>query len=215
MNPIELETLQTPLSNLARVVYCLYLRPQISQGSQKVTINNKHILSLLNNKKEVVSLGRQISAIFKELENLGLVHFEETIDFSKSVNQKELSLPLSALPQSLDNPQFHSEHKAMRVDWRPTEQVFTALCKLIGLIETTYSADELGEFIAYWLGRIDSQHTEYQWTQRLVIHLKQRRQRFPLAEQKTAKGHQYVTPSAGIVFDDNVAKLIEQYKDHI
>jgi len=215
LNPLELETLQTPLSNLARVVYCLYLRPQITRGSQKVTINNKQILALLNNKKEVIRLGRQVSAIIKELENAGLVQLDDDADFTKSLNQHKLSLPLTKLPQSLDAPQFHSQHKAMRVDWRPTEQVFKDLCSLVGLIETTYSADELGEFIAYWLGRIDSQHTEYQWTQKLVIHLKQRRQRFPLAEQKTAKGHQYVTPSAGIVFDDNVAKLVEQYKDHI
>lgn len=160
-------------------------------------------------------MGRQISALFKELHTVGLVLLDDDVDFSKSLHNHSLRLPLTELPQSIENPLFHNQHKSMRLDWRPIEAVFHDLCALVGLIETTYSADELGEFIAYWLGRIDSQHTEYQWTQKLVIHLKQRRQRFPLSEQKTAAGHQYVTPSAGIVFDDNVAKLINQYKDQI
>jgi DNA replication protein DnaT len=215
LNPLELETLQTPISNLARVVYCVYLRPSLKAGSQKVTVNNKAIMTLLNNKKEVITLGRQITAIFQELHKAGLIEVPVNLDPSQSLHKKEVALPLSQLPQSLNDPSFHSQHKAMQVSWRPTESVFNDLCKLVGLLEAFYSADELGEFIAYWIGRIDSQHTEYQWTQKLVIHLKQRRQRLPLAEQKSKAGHQYVTPSAGIVFDDNVKQLINQYKDQI
>ena len=215
MNELELEALNTPLSNLARVVYSIYLRPQLKQGSQKVLINNKAILSLVNNKKEVLSFGRQISALIKELHKVGLVQVPENFDFSKTLHNQEITLPLTQLPQSIENPLFHNQHKSMRFDWRPIDALFTDLCQLVGLIETTYSADELGEFIAYWLGRVDSQCTEYQWTQKLVIQLKQRRQRFPLSQQKSSAGHQYVTPSAGIVFDDNVKKLIEQYKDEI
>ncbi|MGK0370476.1 MAG: hypothetical protein ACJAW1_000717 [Glaciecola sp.] len=215
MNELELETLQTPLSNLARVLYCLYLRPQMSGSSNTIEINNKAILALINNKKPVITMGRQISALFEELHSVGLIEVVTDTDFSKSLHNQEITLPLTALPQSLENPQFHSQHKSMRLDWRPVQSIFEDLCQLVGLIEKTYSADELGEFIAYWLGRIDTQCTEYQWTQKLVIHLKQRRQRLPLSEQKTKAGHQYVTPSAGIVFDDNVKQLINQYKDQI
>lgn len=215
MNELELETLQTPLSNLARVLYCLYLRPQLKPNSEKVTINNKAILTLINNKKTVLTMGRQISTLLKELHGQGLIEVQADTDFSKSLHMQTVSLPLSNLPQSLENPLFHSQHKSMRLDWRPVESIFEDLCQLVGVIEKTYSADELGEFIAYWLGRIDTQCTEYQWTQKLVIHLKQRRQRLPLAEQKSKAGHQYVTPSAGIVFDDNVKQLINQYKDQI
>lgn len=215
MNELELETLQTPLSNLARVLYCLYLRPQLRANSQKVTVSNAAIMALINNKKTVITMGRQISALLKELHNAGLIEAQENTDFSKSLHKHTLTLPLTALPQSLENPLFHSQHKSMRLDWRPVESIFEDLCQLVGVIEKTYSADELGEFIAYWLGRIDTQCTEYQWTQKLVIHLKQRRQRLPLAEQKAKAGHQYVTPSAGIVFDDNVKQLINQYKDQI
>lgn len=215
MNELELETLQTPLSNLSRVLYCVYLRPQIQADSHKVTINNNAILALINNKKPVITKGRQISALLKELHNVGLIECLSGADFSNSLHNQTINLPLIALPQSLENPLFHSQHKSMRLDWRPVESIFNDLCTLVGLIEKTYSADELGEYIAYWLGRIDTQCTEYQWTQKLVIHLKQRRQRLPLAEQKTKTGHQYVTPSAGIVFDDNVKQLINQYKDQI
>jgi DNA replication protein DnaT len=215
VNELELETLQTPLSNLARVLYCLYLRPQLTANSEKVIINNKAILALINNKKSVITMGRQISTLLKELHQQGLIEVQDDTDFSKSLHMQTVSLPLSSLPQSLENPLFHSQHKSMRLDWRPVESIFEDLCKLVGVIEKTYSADELGEYIAYWLGRIDTQCTEYQWTQKLVIHLKQRRQRLPLAEQKSKAGHQYVTPSAGIVFDDNVKQLINQYKDQI
>ena len=213
MNALELESLQTPLSNLARVLYCVYLRPQLSQDSIQVTINNNAVLALINNKKQVLRLGKQVNALLKELHNVGLIDAGNEPDFSKSFHNQQVSLPLSSLPQSLEDPQFHSQHRAMRLDWRPAQGIFEDLCHLVGVIEKTYSADELGEFIAYWLGRIDTQCTEYQWTQKLVIHLKQRRQRLPLSQQKTATGHQYVTPSAGIVFDDNVKKLIEEYKD--
>ncbi|GAB56506.1 hypothetical protein GPUN_2391 [Glaciecola punicea ACAM 611] len=213
MNELEIETLQTPLSNLARVLYCLYLRPQLVGNKTVILVNNQAVLALVNNKKTVISMGRQISALFKELHKAGLIEVDPSTDFSKSLHNNKIRLPLSALPQSLENPQFHSQHKSMRLDWRPVQSIFEDLCQLVGLIEKTYSADELGEYIAYWLGRIDTQCTEYQWTQKLVIHLKQRRQRLPLSEQKTKAGHQYVTPSAGIVFDDNVKQLINQYKD--
>ncbi|MGB3726910.1 MAG: DnaT-like ssDNA-binding domain-containing protein [Glaciecola sp.] len=213
MNPLELEALQTPISNLARVVYCVYLRPKLSRGSQQVVLNNKDMLSLLNSKTQTITKGREINALLKELNEVGLIALSDNANIDHSMHNKTVNLPLSELPQSMENPQYHSQHKAMQLTWRPVESIFIDLCKLIGLLEHTYSADELGEFIAYWLGRVDSQHTEYQWTQKLVVHLKQRRQRLPLAEQKTATGHQYVTPSAGIVFDDNVAKLINQYKD--
>ena len=219
MNSLELEALTTPLSNLARVLYCVYLRPQANGEDTTVVINNKRILELMNNKKPVLSLGRQVSALIKELQSVGLVNTQSDTDFSKSLHNKTLTLPLIALPKSLEDPAMHSQYRSMKLDWRPNDSVFNDLCHLVGLLERTFSADELGEFIAYWLGRIDTQCTEYQWTQKLVIYLKQRRQRFPLsdqrAQQKTKAGHQYVEPSAGIVFDDNVKKLISQYKDEI
>jgi hypothetical protein len=102
VNELELETLQTPLSNLARVLYCLYLRPQMSGSSNTIEINNKAILALINNKKPVITMGRQISALFEELHSVGLIEVVTDTDFSKSLHNQEITLPLTALPQSLE-----------------------------------------------------------------------------------------------------------------
>lgn len=215
MTDIELEALESKLSNLARVLYCLYLRPQIKLGQSSAKVNNKSILNLLNKHETVIERGRQINQLFEQLMQIGLIESSDTIDFTKSLNKHTFTLPLMALPQSLEDPTLHGNYSSMHLRWRPLVNVFEDLCSLIGLIEKTYSAEELGEFIAYWLGRTETQCSEYTWTQKLVIHLKQRRQRLPLSQQKTAAGHQYVTPAAGIAFDENVKHLIDQYRDEI
>ena len=215
MNQLEIEALQTPISHLARTLYCGYLRPNLTQTTLSVIINNKLIIELLNNKEVCITKGREVNDLFRQLHNVGLIELGNNASFDSSLHKKEVKLPLTKLPHSLSDPEIHSAHKAMQISWRPNSDVFDSLCKLVGLIDNIYTADELGEFIAYWLGRIDSQCTEYQWTQKLVIHLKQRRLKVPLAQQQTQAGHQYVTPTAGIVFDDNVKKLVDKYKEHI
>lgn len=215
MNELEIEALQSPISNLAKVLYCVYLRPQASVSKPYATVNNKDIVKLLNSHKQEINKGREVNRLFEELNTSGLIETPSNCDLSKSLHKQKIQLPLIALPKSLEDPALHAQHKAMHLRWRPAQSIFEDLCALVGVIEATYSADELGEFIAYWLGRVDTHCTEYTWTQKLVIHLKQRRQRLPLAQQKTATGHQYVEPSAGIVFDENVKNLIDKYKDEI
>lgn len=215
MNKLELEALQGKVSNLARVLYCLYLRPQTSTTNQTATINNKQILELLNQTQPAITKGREISELFKELHNAGLIEATNISDFNQSLHGKNIKLALVVLPKSLEDSELHSQHTPMQLTWRPSEQVFSQLCTLVGVIEPIYTADELGEFIAYWLGRTDMHCSEYTWTQKLVIHLKQRRQRVPLNPEQSLAGYQYVTPSAGIAFDENVRKLVEKYKDEI
>ena len=99
------------------------------------------------------------------------------------------------------------------VTWRPDEALFKQICQLVGVIESYFDADELGEFIAYWLGRPEVQNTPYQWTQKFVLHLKQRRMRKPLQADKSKVGHQWVAPTASIEFDDNVKQLIKKYSE--
>lgn len=215
MNQLELAALQTSISHLARTLYCLFLRPQVSQNDNTAIINNKSILALLNNKETCVTKGREINNLFSELLNVGLVEFENEHLISASLHKKKVRLPLVHLPQTLEDPSLHSSFQSMHLNWRPHESVFNDLCQLVGLIDKIYNADELGEFIAYWIGRIDTQCTEYQWTQKLVIYLKQRRLTKPFSSQQTRAGHQYVTPKSGIEFDDNVKRLVEQYKEQI
>jgi hypothetical protein len=216
VNELELSALKQALSNEARVLYCLYLRPLITNSSQAVSINNKAILSVLNAQRTTITLGREISALFKELYQVGLIEIEGEYSFQKSLNKQRVRLCLSTINIDLEDESLHQQHQKMSVSWRPEPSLFTQVCQLVGVIELDYNADELGEFIAYWLGRPEIQQSQYQWTQKFVLHLKQRRIRQP-AGQTTASGtrigHQWVTPKAGIAFDDNVKKLISKYSE--
>lgn len=216
MNELELSALKQALSNEARVLYCLYLRPLITSTSSTVSINNKAILSVLNAQRTTVTLGREISALFKELYQVGLIEIEGESSFQKSLNQQSVRLCLSTININLEDPKLHQQHQKMSISWRPEPSLFTQVCQLVGVIDLDYNADELGEFIAYWLGRPEIQQSQYQWTQKFVLHLKQRRIRYPVAQNTasgTRVGHQWVTPKAGIEFDDNVKKLISKYSE--
>jgi hypothetical protein len=227
MNSLEVAALREPISNEARVLYCIYLRPNFDYEAQSTTVNNKDILSLLNAQRTCLSLGREVSALFKELNDVGLIALkrdnpQETIgssnneEFSRSLNKRQVTLPLfqadiSAL--DLGDDSAHLQHHKIMVTWRPDEALFKQICQLVGVIESYFDADELGEFIAYWLGRPEVQNTPYQWTQKFVLHLKQRRMRKPLQADKSKVGHQWVAPTASIEFDDNVKQLIKKYSE--
>ncbi|MFC3122038.1 DnaT-like ssDNA-binding domain-containing protein [Agaribacter flavus] len=211
MNIVEIEALKQAISNEARVLYTLYLRPMWTLNSQKITIKNKAIIQLLNAKTPRLSLGREITDLFVELSKVGLVKFEEDIDLNNSLNNQTVSLPLLQIPAHIDAKTLHQQHQAMSLQWRPSPDHFEMLCKLLGVITSEYSADELGEFIAYWLGRPEINQTPYQWTQKFVLQLKQRRLQKPAAQGQTKAGHQWMNPKSGLTFDQNVENLVKQY----
>jgi hypothetical protein len=213
VNGLEIDALSQALSNEARVLYCIYLRPNVSASNNTVTINNKDILTLLNRQQPRLSLGREISALFKELYQAGLIEVVGEYSFQRSLNNLDVKLILSSVKLDLNDESLHQQHLKMSVNWRPDSSLFTQVCQLVGVIETHFDADELGEFIAYWLGRPEVQQTPYQWTQKFVLHLKQRRIRKPIKGSQTKVGHQWVEPQAGIEFDDNVKKLIQKYSE--
>jgi hypothetical protein len=215
VNELELTALKQDLSNEARVLYCLYLRPQ-HQQTTPIIINNKAIIALLNTQNTKLSLGRQISALCKELYRAGLIDIEGEYSFDRSLNGATVRLTLCALSTALDDDKLHQQHHKISITWRPVSALFQQVCQLVGLIETDYNADELGEFIAYWLGRPEIQQSQYQWTQKFVLHLKQRRIRYPIAKDdvaQTKQGHQWATAKAGIEFDENVRQLISKYSE--
>jgi hypothetical protein len=216
VNELELTALKQALSNEARVLYCLWLRPKLESSSYKVSINNKSIISLLNAQHTKITLGREISALFKELYHAGLIEIEGEHSFEKSLNKQIVRLCLSGINVNLEDVSLHQQHHKMSVSWRPQEELFSQICQLVGVIELNYNADELGEFIAYWLGRPEIQQSQYQWIQKFVLHLKQRRIRQPSTQSNTSQskvGHQWVSPKAGIEFDDNVKKLVSKYSE--
>jgi hypothetical protein len=213
VNTLEINALCQPLSNEARVLYSLYLRPHLRTDKDKIRINNKNILALLNGHQIRVHLGREISALFKELHQVRLIEIEGDYSFNRSLNNYQVTLPLSNVSIDIEDDSLHQQHQKMSLNWRPDVSLFTQVCQLVGIIKAQFDADELGEFIAYWLGRPEVQQTPYQWTQKFVLHLKQRRIRKPAQASQSKVGHQWVEAKAGIEFDDNVKKLVQKYSE--
>jgi hypothetical protein len=80
----------------------------------------------------------------------------------------------------------------MHLQWRPDEEL-PALARLCGVLDASYHEEELGEFIAYWLGRPEVFDSQHQWMLKFIRTLKTRRyvRRQPMVEQ----GYQQVTPA--------------------
>jgi hypothetical protein len=212
MNSLELDALQLSMSNHARALYTVHLAPKADKTKGDVTLSYKEIMLFLNSKEEVVTLGRQVNSLLKELDNVGLISINEEQSFKRSLNNQVIHLPLS-VSQEISNiaTDKHQSFVKMNVNWRPNAELFEQICQLVGVIDKGYSADELGEYIAYWLGYPEKQFTDYQWTQKFVLNIKQRRQRQPVNKEQTKIGHQWITPQAGLEIDDNVKQLVEKY----
>lgn len=211
MNTSEQAALTQGISNDARVLYLLGLRPS-ADGNSGMTapLNYKLLLALLNGSKKEFTLGRQINALIKELVKHQLVEIEQDASLEKSFNGRSIHLPLLNIKQD-DYPALHLQWSAMTANWSPHQPLFEDLSALIGIIDAQYSQEELGEFIAYWMGRPEMQFSLFQWTQKFVFQLKQKR---TARGVKTAQkvGNQWVEPKAGIEADDNAKKLVEKYR---
>ena len=84
------------------------------------------------------------------------------------------------------------------------------MASLLGIIDKTFDDNEVGEFIAYWLGRPSSVFSEFQWTQKFANNIKRKRLASGYAPTKVV-GTQQVKVAAGIEADDNARKLVEKY----
>ncbi len=210
MNSSEYNALQQAITNEARVLYLLGLRPEADKTSgQTQPLNYKRLLNLLNSASKQFTLGRQINGLLKELVDTGLVDVHEQQDLNKSFNGKSLVLPLMVIKQD-DYPALHLQYSAMHKEWQPHSELFNDLARLVGIIDAEFSNTELGEFIAYWMGRPQMQFSQFQWTQKFVFQMKQRRQASG-SVNKTKVGSQWVTPKAAIEADENAKKLVEKY----
>ncbi|MFT7260498.1 MAG: DNA replication protein DnaT [Glaciecola sp.] len=212
MNSLELDALQLSMSNHARALYSIYLASKSCSTKGNVTLSYKDIMQFLNGKEEIVTLGRQVNSLLKELDSVGLIQINSEQSYKRSLNNQIIHLPLSVTPEIYDiTTDQHQNFVKMTVKWRANAELFEQICQLVGVIDKGYSADELGEYIAYWLGYPEKQFTDYQWTQKFVLNIKQRRQRLPVNKEQTKVGHQWITPQAGLEIDDNVKQLVEKY----
>ncbi|WP_133468752.1 DnaT-like ssDNA-binding domain-containing protein [Paraglaciecola marina] len=209
-NQAEQTALLQTLSNEARTLYMLGIKPTANKKTGlSAPLNYKNLLSLLNEKEQKFTLGRQINSLIKELLNTGLVKFEQEVELNHSFNGKTLVLPLTTMKVD-DYTKLHLNWTDMHLDWQPNENLVTDLAKLIGLIEYQYTDNELGDFIAYWLGRPEVQFSEYQWTQKFVFNLKKMRMANNFKGTQKV-GQQMVKTKAGIIADDNAKNLVAKY----
>lgn len=106
--------------------------------------------------------------------------------------------------------ELHSQTQPMSIDWKPIESVVTQIAMRIGLIDSTYDDELIGEFVMYWMGQPHRYHTLYQWNHKFVMNLKRKRTVF-LNQNASIVGSQYVPKEAGISTDSNARSLVEKY----
>ncbi len=210
MNQAELQALQGNISNDARVLYYLGLRP-ISNTTTGITseINYKQLITLLNSTDQKYTRGRQLNRLITELNNNGLINFITDIEPDKSFNNQKLLLPLLVLPPD-DYQNLHTTKQGMSRNWQPVQSLYQDLSQLVGIIEKEYYKDEVGEFIAYWMGRPDTAFSPFQWTHKFVLHIKKNRIAVGYSPTKQI-ATQTINKKAELVTDDNTKKLVERY----
>ncbi|ART78963.1 DnaT-like ssDNA-binding domain-containing protein [Oceanisphaera avium] len=174
MTPAEYQALTSPsLSHAARSLYQLYIRHHaLGDKSQPLDypLLGKALTVQGKSAQHYRVTANTLSALVEELLAVGLLnlyHNPHPVHFHGAV----FTLPLKHLPGLAPLP---SRQFAMHAQWRPDEQ-FAGLARLCGLLDSTIDETELGEFIAYWLGRPEVFENQHQWMLKLVRKLKQQR----------------------------------------
>lgn len=192
MTPAEYNALAHPrLSHPARTLYCLHLR-RMALEHQPLVLN----YPVLGRALAVVSPedpsgfsfqvnGRQLTVLFEELKIADLIEVESG---GEHFHQRPFRLPLLGQAETSPLPQ---RPFPMHLQWRP-DAGLPALARLCGVLDCSYSEEDLGEFIAYWLGRPEVFDNQHQWMLRFVRALKTRR--YVRRVEKTPQGYQQVTP---------------------
>lgn len=177
MTPAEYSALAHPrLSHPARSLYTLQLRRLVLEN-QLARLNYPELGRAL----AVVDPGdpsgfsfqvnaRQLTELFDELMEAGLLQVEAQND-SEHYHQCPFQLPL--LTQRVRSP-LPERPFQMHLQWRPDAEL-PALARLCGVIDASYSEEDLGEFIAYWLGRPEVFDSQHQWMLKFIRTLKTRR----------------------------------------
>ncbi|MGO2089829.1 MAG: DnaT-like ssDNA-binding domain-containing protein [Oceanisphaera sp.] len=195
MTPAEYQALTSPkLSHPARSLYQFYLRHQ-ARGEHTQALDYPVLGKALAVQGEGEYRYRVTPAtltdLVDELLAVGLLSLVEN-PHPQHYHGAVFSLPLKRLQglAALPSRQF-----AMHPDWRPDDQ-FAGLARLCGLLDSHIDDTELGEFIAYWLGRPEVFENQHQWMLKLVRKLKNqrsiKRSPAPLAET----GYQQQPPLA-------------------
>ncbi|MGL5660168.1 MAG: DnaT-like ssDNA-binding domain-containing protein [Aeromonas sp.] len=200
MTPAEYSALADPtLSHPARSLYTLHLR-KLVQEHQLAQLNYPELgraLAVVDSSDpsgfSFQVTARQLTELFNTLVAAGLLHIEAPAD-SEHYHQCPFLLPLLAhkVRSPLPDRPFQ-----MHLQWRPDDDL-PALARLCGVIDASYNEEDLGEFIAYWLGRPEVFDSQHQWLLKFIRALKTRR--YARRQPTEVKGYQQVSaapPSAG------------------
>ena len=177
MTPAEYSALAHPrLSHPARSLYTLQLRrlvlenrlarlnyPELGRALAVVDPGNSGGFSYQVN-------ARQLTELLDELMEAELLQVEAQAD-SEHYHQCPFQLPL--LSQRVRSP-LPARPFQMHLQWRPDEEL-PALARLCGVIDASYSEEDLGEFIAYWLGRPEVFDSQHQWMLKFIRALRDER----------------------------------------
>lgn len=174
MTPAEYQALTSPsLSHPARSLYQFYLQHQ-ALGDKTQPLD----YPLLGKALTVQGQGdyryrvtpATLTELVEELMTVGLLSVQHN-PHPQHFHGAVFLLPLKNLQGLTPLP---SRQFAMHPDWRPDQQ-FSGLARLCGLLDCTIDETELGEFIAYWLGRPEVFENQHQWMLKLVRKLKNQR----------------------------------------
>ncbi|VXA80498.1 MULTISPECIES: DnaT-like ssDNA-binding domain-containing protein [Aeromonas] len=193
MTPAEYSALAHPrLTHPARSLYTLQLRRLVLEN-QLARLNYPELGRSLAVVDPSDPSGfcfqvnaRQLTELFDELMEAGLLQVEAQAD-SEHYHQCPFQLPL--LTQKVRSP-LPERPFQMHLQWRPDEEL-PALARLCGVIDASYNEEDLGEFIAYWLGRPEVFDSQHQWMLKFIRALKTRR--YVRRQPMEAKGYQQVT----------------------
>lgn len=174
MTPAEYQALTSPrLSHPARSLYQYYLRHH-ARGDQTQPLDYPDLGKALAVQGEGEYRYRvtpaELTALVDELLEAGLLSPLER-PHPQHYHGAVFSLPLKRLQGLAPLP---SRQFAMHPEWRPDAQ-FGGLARLCGLLDSHFDETELGEFIAYWLGRPEVFENQHQWMLKFVRKLKHQR----------------------------------------
>lgn len=190
MTPAEYQALTSPtLSHAARSLYQLYLQHQ-AQGDRTQPLDYPQLGKALTVQGQGDYRYRVTPATLTELVDeliaVGLLDLQHN-PHPQHYHGGVFSLPLKHLQGLAPLP---SRQFAMHPQWRPDEQ-FDGLARLCGLLDSHIDETELGEFIAYWLGRPEVFENQHQWMLKLIRKLKNQRSiKRTIAVPATEQGYQ-------------------------
>ena len=199
-------------SNAARILYVLGLRPNahaVTGATQP--IHYPSLCKIINTKDETFTQGRQINRLLKQLLKQGLIKLGTDQDIEYSLRDQRLVLPMMIVANE-PYTELHTKRFGMHMQWLPDERLFSELAQIVGLLDKNYTQEDVGDFISYWMGRVDKQFSQFQWTQKFVLLRKTKMSQQPQATTQTV-GYQTVTQNGKIQVDDKTKAFIERYKD--